>query len=447
MFAPSTSTRRWFAILIAIVSAGTVAQWTQAPGNPGTSAEVLEEGNGRRWYRGNLHTHTHWSDGDDYPEMIALWYREHGYQFVAMTDHNVMQVGNRWVDLNKTKGGEVALKKLRERFPGDWVEIRERDGRTEIRLKTLPEIASRVDIGGDFLLLHGEEISDHFMKHPIHMNVTNLEQVILPQGGNSVLDVMQANIDAVNDQRERTGRPMMIHLNHPNFFYAVRAEDLMRIRGTKFFEVYNGHPEVHNSGTRVLPGTERLWDISLAKRLSDLRLPLLYGLAVDDGHSYHKIPSRASEPGRGWVMVLSDQLTPDSIVAAMERGHFYSSTGVRLKKISATERKLTVVIDPDPDVTYQIDFITTHAGFDRIVTPPPEFNGQPIHASGKYSADIGVTVKTVNGLEGEYSLADDDLYIRAVVTSSRKHPNPSEPGEFERAWVQPILGPAANKPE
>ena len=26
-----------------------------------------------RWWKGNLHTHSLWSDGDDYPEMIAGW--------------------------------------------------------------------------------------------------------------------------------------------------------------------------------------------------------------------------------------------------------------------------------------------------------------------------------------------------------------------------------------
>lgn len=439
--------RRWLAILVAVSFCATAAHWSRLSGQATVTPEVLEDGNGRRWYRGNLHTHTHWSDGDDYPEMVALWYRDHGYQFLAMTDHNVMQVGKRWVDLGRTKGGLVALKKLKERFPGDWVETRERDGKSEIRLKTLPEIASRVELMGEFLLLHGEEISDHFEKFPLHMNVTNIQEVILPHGGNSVVEALQANIDAVADQRERTGRPMMIHLNHPNFGFAVRAEDLMRIRGTKFFEVYNGHPGVYNSGTKDHPGTERLWDIALARRLSDLRLPLLYGLAVDDGHNYHKIPSRASEPGRGWVMVLSDELTPDAIVTAMERGHFYSSTGVRLKRIVSSDRVLQVNVDPDPDVTYEIAFIGTHAGFDRKTTPPPLYRGKPLHTTEKYSQDVGVTLKTVNGIEGRYLLADDDLYVRAVVTSSRKHPNPSELGEFERAWVQPVRGPAAVEPE
>ncbi|MFO0064709.1 MAG: hypothetical protein ACK523_01980, partial [Pirellulaceae bacterium] len=28
-----------------------------------------------RWWKGNLHTHSFWSDGNDFPEMISEWYR------------------------------------------------------------------------------------------------------------------------------------------------------------------------------------------------------------------------------------------------------------------------------------------------------------------------------------------------------------------------------------
>ena len=30
-----------------------------------------------RWWKGNLHTHSLWSDGDHYPEMVADWYKTH----------------------------------------------------------------------------------------------------------------------------------------------------------------------------------------------------------------------------------------------------------------------------------------------------------------------------------------------------------------------------------
>src|SRR5689334_1150073 len=43
-----------------------------------------------RWYKGNTHTHTLNSDGDSSPDDVAHWYREHGYQFLFLTDHNFL---------------------------------------------------------------------------------------------------------------------------------------------------------------------------------------------------------------------------------------------------------------------------------------------------------------------------------------------------------------------
>ena len=39
-------------------------------------------------YKGNLHTHTLNSDGDSTPDEVVRWYREHGYDFLVLTDHN-----------------------------------------------------------------------------------------------------------------------------------------------------------------------------------------------------------------------------------------------------------------------------------------------------------------------------------------------------------------------
>ncbi len=41
-----------------------------------------------RWYKGNLHTHTHKSDGDASPEKVARWYGRHGYDFLTLSDHD-----------------------------------------------------------------------------------------------------------------------------------------------------------------------------------------------------------------------------------------------------------------------------------------------------------------------------------------------------------------------
>jgi hypothetical protein len=219
----------------------------------------------------------------------------------------------------------------------------------------------------------------------------------------------------------------------------------MRIRGEKFFEVYNGHPGVNNSGDAEHASTERMWDIILTKRLAELQLPVMYGLATDDGHNYHGIPSRKSEPGRGWVMVLAEALDPESMIPAMERGDFYSTSGVTLSKVVSSSKGLSVEVKAEPDVDYRIEFIGTESGYDKTSEPMLDKKGKEILATRKYSKDIGKVFAKHDGASASYSFSGNEVYVRARITSSRKHANPSEIDDYEQAWVQPVVGPAAPK--
>lgn len=427
------------AVALALLSLIALSDRTPTPAN----AQTLQAVGPLKWYRGNLHTHSLWSDGDDYLEAIALWYREHNYDFLGFTDHNVLADKERWIDVEKSKGKQQAFDKLKQRFPNGWVEERKTEDKLETRLKTFREVADRFNEPGKFLLIQGEEVTDAFQKFPIHMNANNVKELVVPRHGGSVAETIQNNTDALIVQRERTGQPMMIHLNHPNFGYGVTAEDLMRIRGENFFEVYNGHPGVNNSGNKDHASTERIWDIINSFRLSELQMPPLFGLGTDDGHAYHNIPSRASEPGRGWVMVLTDSLTPEKLIAAMEAGRFYASSGVTLNCVTSSTEGLEVSVKADPDVTYSIEFIGTRHGFDTKSEPVLDKDGKEVRATRRYNDDIGKVFCRIDGPAAKYCFQGDELYVRARITSSRKHPNPSEVGEFERAWTQPAIGPAA----
>src|SRR5690606_2295128 len=140
---------------------------------------------------------------------------------------------------------------------------------------------------------------------------------------------LQNNIDAVLEQREETGQPMFPHVNHPNFRWAVTVEDLIALEGERFFEVYNGHPLVHNEGDHEHPSTERRWDILLTTRVSEGR-EIMFGLAPDDAHDSVQYRAASANPGRGWIMVRAPELTAQALIAAMERGEFYSTNGVLL---------------------------------------------------------------------------------------------------------------------
>jgi len=43
-----------------------------------------------RWHKGNLHTHTTNSDGERTPEAACAWFRDQGYSFVHLTDHDAV---------------------------------------------------------------------------------------------------------------------------------------------------------------------------------------------------------------------------------------------------------------------------------------------------------------------------------------------------------------------
>jgi hypothetical protein len=394
---------------------------------------------GARWWKGNLHTHSLWSDGDDYPEMIVDWYKQHGYEFLALSDHNILLQGDKWIDRTNNKGGGIALEKYLERFGANWVQQRAARGKQQVRLRTLKEFRPLFEEPGRFLLIQSEEITDKYKLKPVHLNATNLRDFIKPRGGSSVLEVMQNNVDAVFAQHRRTGQPMFPHLNHPNFGWAVTAEDLMRVKGERFFEVYNGHPLVHNEGDTNHADTDRVWDIILAMRLSEPGLGPLYGLANDDAHDYHKIAPTKSNAGRGWVMVRAPLLAVDDLVAAMEAGDFYASSGVRLKDVRRGPGRYEVQIDPEEGVTYTTRFIGTRSGFDRTSEPVRNKKGEPLAVTRRYSPEIGAVFAEVTGTNPTYTLTGEELYVRARIESSRLKENAPLKGEVERAWTQPFI--------
>jgi hypothetical protein len=299
-----------------------------------------------RWFKGNTHTHTLNSDGDSTPDEVVRWYREHGYQFLVLTDHNFLTA----VDaLNALHGADQR-----------------------------------------FLVIKGEEVTDVFRGAPLHVNGLDVERRIDPQGGTSVVDVLQRNVNAV---RQQNGVP---HINHPNFRWAITREELQQVRDNRLFEIFNGHPQVNSVGGGGVPGLEEVWDAILSGGT------LLYGIAVDDAHTF-KQPGNpdVAGPGRGWVVVRAARLEPRAILAALERGDFYASTGVELAdyRVSATE--MAVAVKPTPFSKYRIQFIGR--------------NGRVLRESIEATAS--------------YEIRGDEGYVRARVLESN--------GRV--AWCQPVM--------
>jgi len=255
-----------------------------------------------QWYKGNLHTHTLNSDGDSTPHEVVTWYREHGYQFLVLTDHNY---------LTSVDG-----------------------------LNALHAAADK------FLVVKGEEVTGRAGDKPVHVNGLEVERLVEAPAGATVVDVAQKMVDGIRAANR------VPSINHPNYGWAFTTDELGQIQRTKLFEVFNGHPAVNNLGGGGVPGLEETWDRILSSG------KLLYGIAVDDAH-YFKRPwdPTAPAPGKGWVYIRSPRLDGRALVEALERGDFYASTGVELTTVDLVNSTLTVAIRQEPSSKYRVQFI------------------------------------------------------------------------------------------
>lgn len=399
-----------------------------------------------QWFKGCTHAHSLWSDGDDFPEMVVDWYKAHGYQFFALSDHDTLQRGQRWRDVHdKKKPIPLAtIEKCRKRFGDAWVETRGEGEKLQVRLKTLREIRAKLEEPGKFLLIANEEISAKCGNNHVHLNAVNLAEVIEPQKAATVVETLRANLQAAQEQSRRLGRPILAHVNHPNWeWYDLSAEDLAAAAEARFFEVCNASPTVNRLGDDKHPSTDRLWDIANTLRIAQLKRAPLYGIASDDTHNYHAFGPDKANPGRGWIMVRARELSVGAILEAMQRGDFYGSTGVFLRDVRYDPKAgtLSVEVEPQPAAQYTIEFYGTLRGYDpkTELVPVTDKKGKPLPPVRRYSTDVGKLLLSVRGTRATYKLTGEELYVRAAVRSSLRMPNPAKgEGQFQEAWCQPV---------
>jgi hypothetical protein len=309
-----------------------------------------------RWYRGNTHTHTTNSDGDSAPADVVDWYKKNGYNFLVITDHE--------------------------------------------HITAIDELNAKFGESGKFLVMQGQEITDRFDTKPYHVNALGLGSVIRPQRGTTIVSNVQKNVDAV---RAAGAIPQ---INHPNFGWALTADDVLQVNGAPLMEIYSGHPLVNMAGGGGVPSVEQLWDTVLT------RGKIIYGVAVDDVHHLKRLGDRtAATPGHGWIMVRAAELSSTAILAALDRGDFYASSGVELEDYSVTPREIRVKIREARGRKYTTLFIG---------------------AGGK------VLQRSI-GLESAYKRTGREKYVRVKVIDSNGY----------MLWTQPVFSarPAQKRSE
>ena len=407
---------------------------------PGFSQEVAS----KNWYRGSTHMHSFWSDGNVFPEQAVDWYKDHGYHFVVLSDHTQLQLDSQyWMDVEQPKVQNV-LERYVERYGENHFETREIDGKKQIRLHTIRELKEKLDVPGRFLMIPGHEINSTANGVTLHGNAFNVKESIPFHSGETLAESIDKNAAAVRKNGEDHGHASIFMLNHPIWpYYDIDPMSMVNAKETRLYEFLcaNGGPsEGWNESDRFW-NRESLWDIVTAFRIVN-GYPLMYGLGTDDTHDYLNFRDRGDNPGQAWVVVRAKKLEPDAIVRALQQGDFYTSNGVEMDKIDfdANTGTLSVKVKPEDGVKYRVQFLGTKKEFDQTVTPfeMEETEKNPARKGWTFSKEIGVELLSVEGTEAGYRLKEDDLYVRAVISSDRR--------KEIRAGLTPNVGTAWTQP-
>lgn len=290
--------------------------------------------------KGALHCHTTRSDGSGTPEEVLRLHAENGYDFVALTDHRFYNFAS-YID--------------------------------DPELLVLPgmEIDANFDGGSGIHCFHtvciGPQEGNRFLQD---QRVDSLRVT-------SAAD-FQPTLDAVHAKGNLT-----IYC-HPQWS-RTPAREFEDLRGNIAVELWN-------SGCVLVDdmdvNNEFLWDELL---MGGHRL---FGVATDDGH-------RMQEHCHGWVMVNAENTVP-SILAALQNGAFYASTGPQIHDFRVEAGKAIVECS---EAAYIAFF----------------FGSQP---GGMVRASAGQTL-----CRGEKKVEQGVPYVRATVVDACGR----------RAWTNPIF--------
>jgi hypothetical protein len=217
-----------------------------------------------RFLRGNLHTHSTRSDGRRSPEEVCRFYEAAGYDFLALTDHFLHEYEWPITDTTPFRSGAfTTLLGAELHCPNDKMEL------------------------GQSWHLVGVGLPADFAP---------------PAAAETGPELARRALDA----------GAFVAAAHPQWF-AMTENDLLSLGPVHAVEIYNASAADDNDTAE----SAYMLDLMLA------RGKRVFACATDDAHFILNTRDRLA----GWVMVKSEELTPEAILAALKRGDFYSSTG------------------------------------------------------------------------------------------------------------------------
>lgn len=317
------------------------------------------------FYKANLHSHSTISDGRLTPEEMRDFYREHGYDVLAITDHEIMRDHT---DLSLP--GFLILN-------GYEIYVRER--------LDAPRIAKNCHIN---LIAKTPDVIRQIAVDPKYLKY-------LDKNGLTVDDVPRVgelrdrhycprDINAII--REATENGYIVAYNHPSWSLET-IEEFGKYDGVYAMEVVN-----YSSSLGGFPENDG-WAYDQMLRLGKN----IWCLANDDNHNKYPFGDPRCDSFGGFNMIKAKELSYEAIIDALIKGEFYASQGPEIYDLYIEDNQLHVACSPAVNVMLRM---VGRTGL-----------------RGSVYAPLGETIT-----EAVFDLRAEDQYVRVEVTdrSGRK---------------------------
>lgn len=338
-------------------------------GHSAIAVELPEEG---EWYKAQFHVHNNWG----LPDLIPTTPPNVSLEFYFSRDYNIVTP----TDLNYTTSVYSGVKKY-------W----DRPGRN--------------------LVVAGNELNCEPVGSPPYGVVDSLvialpddDQLEVPCNSDwTTADVLIAQARVA---RANGGIPVIAH---PNLFYSVTAEDILAtdpVR-SRHMEIRNGEPGMNDFGGNGHPSTFEIWDTVLSTGRQ------IFGWGTDDSHHFpgqsepnHHNPREQALADRVWMYVYLPELSEKALRPALDNGYFYASTGVEFDDLEMGNNRISITLDS----------ASSDIGWHSFYISEGDFN--PTTYRTQFIGKDGEVLAVDETYNPSYDCAEDDLYVRAVVTNS-----------------------------
>ncbi|MBQ8496898.1 MAG: CehA/McbA family metallohydrolase [Clostridia bacterium] len=297
----------------------------------------------KQYLKGNLHTHTNLSDGKYPVSEVLKIYSENKYDFIGITDHDLFYEGE--------------------------------------------------NTSGEMLIIAGQEVTCDYIGDPeckgayVHFSCFQKKAVPIAPMTYKNAEELQKCIEELKKNYR------LVQFNHPLFssmFAKLSENDVVSLNDYDLLEIYN-HKDFRNET-----------GISSAEVLVRCVLNARKKLLLTAGDDFHGPYKKAKNDyfGGGYIMVNAEK-NEESILAAIENGDFYSTTGPRIIDYRRIGNRLEITTSPVKNIIFYSN----------------------VRRCKNILSDDGEDITF-----GEYEIRDADYYVWVKIVDT----------DGKTAWTQPL---------